>query len=504
MSLRILVVELKQETSSFNPQLTLYEDFHQAHGGDLLSARRGTDTEIAGALDVFDESDLIVEPLGGMAAWAVSGGPIRDTDLDRLIDEFTDSVAAHPDLDGAYFCLHGAMAGEQEGDPEGRVLQRARDILGDELPVVVSLDLHGIFTNRMQQNAPVFVPFHTYPHVDQYSTGRRAAEALLKLVSRQVTPTTCRVPLPMLVRGDELLTESGLFGDAIRMCQEVEASPSGLAAGVLIGNPFTDVPGLRSWVEITTDNDPRAATQAASKIARFLWERRDRLEAKLVSLATAIDTANNTDGLVVFSDAADATASGASGDSNAILSGLIAGPSAISTEFTGTALLSVVDAPAATAAVQAGAGATIDVTLGGTRDSGRFTPLPVTATVVSTHDGHFTYESGKPETAGDTAVVRIKTPTGHTDVLVTQHSVYVVGLAVFTSHGLDPTTYDVVVVKSPNGFRTHYESLAAAIAPVDVPGSTSANLHSLPFSQCPRPMFPLDQSVPDPDFPIPE
>ncbi|MEE3366798.1 MAG: MlrC C-terminal domain-containing protein, partial [Planctomycetota bacterium] len=73
-----------------------------------------------------------------------------------------------------------------------------------------------------------------------------------------------------------------------------------------------------------------------------------------------------------------------------------------------------------------------------------------------------------------------------------------------TSHGLDPTNYDVVVAKSPNGFRTHYESLAAAIAPVDVPGSTSANLHSLPFSQCPRPIFPLDDSVPNPDFPTPE
>ena len=504
MSLRILVVELKQETSSFNPQLTLYEDFHQAHGDDLLAARRGTDTEIAGALDVFQESDLTVEPLGGMAAWAVSGGPIRDSDLDRLIDEFTQSLAIHPDLDGVYFCLHGAMAGEKEGDPEGRVLQRAREILGEELPVVVSMDLHGIFTARMQHNAPVFVPFHTYPHVDQYSTGRRAAEALLRLVSGQVTPTTCRIPLPMLVRGDELLTETGLFGEAIRMCQEVEASPTGLAAGVLIGNPFTDVPGLRSWVEITTDNDTNTATRAASKIARFLWERRHRLEAELVSLSTAIDTANNTDGLVVFSDAADATASGASGDSNAILSGLIATSNDTATEFTGTALLSVVDAPAAAAAVQAGAGATIDIALGGTRDPGRFTPLPVTATVVSTHDGHFTYESGKPETAGDTAVVRIKKSSGHIDVLITQRSVYVVGLAVFTSHGLDPTNYDVVVAKSPNGFRTHYESLAAAIAPVDVPGSTSANLHSLPFSRCPRPIFPLDQSVPDPEFPSPE
>ena len=501
MPLRILVAELKQETSSFNPRLTLYEDFHQAHGNDLLSARRGTDTEIAGALDVFAEADVAVEPVGGMAAWAVSGGPIREADLDRLVDEFIDAVARHDELDAAYFCLHGAMAGQQEGDPEGRVLERARQLLGDELPLVVSLDLHAIFTDRMQQHAPVFVPFHTYPHVDQYQTGCRAAAVLLRLIADDVRPTNCRVRLPMLVRGDQLLTATGLFGDAIRMCQDIENSPSGLAAGVLIGNPFTDVPGLGSWVEITTDDDQPAADQAAGLIARFLWDRRDRLEAELVSLDTAIRTANSTDGLAVFSDAADATASGASGDSNAILAGLLGSSPLASTRFVGTALLSVVDAPAARIACDAGAGATVELDLGGTRDPDRFDPLPVTASVRSTHDGHFTYESGKPETAGETAVLRIATSAGHVDVLVTQRSVYVVGRAVFTAHGLEPTDYDVVVAKSPNGFRTHYESIAAAIVPVDVPGSTSANLHSLPFVNCPRPIFPLDLDVPEPDFP---
>ncbi|GIS63609.1 MAG: hypothetical protein CM1200mP2_58340 [Planctomycetaceae bacterium] len=163
MPIRILVAEIKQETSVFNPQLTRYEDFHQAHGDDLLSARRGTDTEIAGALDVFAEADEEILPIGGMAAWAVSGGPICDNDLDRLIEEFAEAVTRHSDVDAVYFCLHGAMAGEREGDPEGRILQRARNILGDTIPVVVSLDLHAIFTPLMHRNADVFVPFHTYP-----------------------------------------------------------------------------------------------------------------------------------------------------------------------------------------------------------------------------------------------------------------------------------------------------------------------------------------------------
>ena len=503
MPIRILVAEIKQETSVFNPQLTRYEDFHQAHGDDLLSARRGTDTEIAGALDVFAEADEEILPIGGRAAWAVAGGPICDNDLDRLIEEFAEAVTRHSDVDAVYFCLHGAMAGEREGDPEGRILQRARNILGDTIPVVVSLDLHAIFTPLMHRNADVFVPFHTYPHTDQYDTGRRSAAALLQLTRGEASPTTARISLPMLVRGDELLTATGLFGEAIRMCQDIETSECGLAAGVLIGNPFTDVPGLKSWVEVTTNSNKPAADLAARRIAEFLWNQREQLEAELVSLEEAISTSNNTQGLTVFSDAADATASGASGDSNAILSGLLGRSPDATSLFQGTALLSVVDAPAALAATAAGVGATVEVSLGGTRDPGRFDPLTVTATVLSIHDGHFTYESGKPETAGATTVLRIPTDHGHVDALVTERSIYVVGRAVFTAHGLDPAGYDMVVAKSPNGFRTHYESIAAAIVVVDVPGSTSANLHSLPFSRCPRPIFPLDEHVPTPEF-VPE
>ena len=198
--------------------------------------------------------------------------------------------------------------------------------------------------------------------------------------------------------------------------------------------------------------------------------------------------ANETDGLVVFSDAADATASGASGDSNAILKGLLA------SNFSKRALLPIVDAPAAAAAFEAGVGALINVTLGGTRDPGRFEPVAVSAQVKSLHDGQFTYENGTVGNGGRTAVLIV----GSMHVLVTERSVYVVGQRVFQDHGLNPSDYDLVVVKSPNGFRTWYESIASLIVPVDVPGSTSANLTSLPFTNCVRPIFPLDEEVPSP------
>ena len=108
------------------------------------------------------------------------------------------------------------------------------------------------------------------------------------------------------------------------MCQEIENSPGGLSAGVIIGNAFTDVPDLQSNVLVTSDGDPDRARLEAERIGRFMWEHRELFQAELTPLDEAIRIAEASPGLTVFSDAADATASGASGDSNAILKGLIA------------------------------------------------------------------------------------------------------------------------------------------------------------------------------------
>jgi len=359
-----------------------------------------------------------------------------------------------------------------------------RSILGD-VPIVASLDLHAVLTDAMVRAADVLVPFHTYPHIDQYETGQRAARVLLRLLEGDVSPSVARVELPMLVRGDELITATGRFGTAIKMCREIENSHSGLAAGVIIGNAFTDVPDLQSNVLVTTDEDPETARREAERIARFMWQNRELFQAELTPLDESIKIARRTDGLTVFSDAADATASGAPGDSNAILKGLL------DAKYPGRVLMTIVDSPAVEQAFLAGIGATIDVALGGTRDPGRFTPVTVNARVKSLSDGEFCYEDGTLGRGGRTAVLIV----GNINIVVTERSVYVVGRKVFLAQGLDPRDYDVVVVKSPNGFRTYYEEIAACIVPVDVPGATSANLKSLPFSRCVRPIFPLDEDV---------
>lgn len=96
---------------------------------------------------------------------------------------------------------------------------------------------------------------------------------------------------------------------------------------MFIGNPFTDVLDLatNSFVVANGDENLAWAKGEALSLAQNFWKVREQLFQPLFSLDEAIATAKASlgEGTVVFVDAADATSSGASGDSNAILRGIL-------------------------------------------------------------------------------------------------------------------------------------------------------------------------------------
>jgi len=199
---RILIVECMQEISSFNPIPSDYEGFH-IEWGEELYAQRGLNTSVGGALGIFEKrSDVTIVPAYG--ARSGSAGPLSAAGWARLSGELLSAVEANVHaIDGIYVSLHGAMGAESELDPEGHLLTEIRRMAGSDIPIVISLDLHGILTDRMLRQVDGLAIYHTYPHVDFADTGERAARLLLKLLDGGVRPVIARVVIPALVRGDE-------------------------------------------------------------------------------------------------------------------------------------------------------------------------------------------------------------------------------------------------------------------------------------------------------------
>jgi microcystin degradation protein MlrC len=482
---KLLIVECMQEISSFNPLPSQYENFHIERGEELY-AQRGLNTAIGGALSVFEAApDVTLVPAIG--ARAGSAGLLSAEAWQRLSSEILEAVKTRiAGVDGIYVSLHGAMGADGELDPEGYLLTAIRRMAGPDMPIVISLDLHGILTDRMLRQIDGFAIYHTYPHIDFADTGRRAAQLLLELLRGGRKPVIARAVIPALVRGDELITRTGCYGDLIRECQRIERDGTAMAAGIMIGNPFTDVPELCSQVLVMTDDDESVARREAERLAQEFWPQRFRMQGKLIPLDRAIAQAGAIDGPVVFTDAADATSSGATGDSNAILKALR------DAGYQKRVLAQIVDPHAAAAAHKAGVGATIDATLGGFYDARRFEPMPVRAEIQLLSNGRSRLETMKIGLdAGPTAVLTFDNFT----VVVLSRTVSLFDRAMYYSNGLDPQDFDLIVVKSPHTEHHMYDGWVEKNFNIDAPGATSANLKSLGHTICARPMYPLDENV---------
>jgi microcystin degradation protein MlrC len=484
---RILIAECKQEVSTFNPVLSGYEDFTIRHGQEILNYHRCVRSEVGGALSVFDATPEVELVPTFSAHFITSGGRLADAAFERLAGQLLASIKAAPPVDGIYLSLHGAMATQSEVDPEGYLLAETRKIVGERVPIVISLDLHAILTDRMLEHADAAVAFHTYPHVDFFGTGERSAKLLLRIVAGEIWPVTAKVTVPALVRGDELITETGSIRHAVNAAKAIEQTPGGLSAAMIWGNPFTDVPALASNSFVVTDNDAARAKREALRIANLFWEHHDKMQVPLTSLTDAARiTKENTSGTVVLVDAADATSSGASGDSNAMLRALI------EVGYEGTALIPIVDPEAVAAAFAARVGNPVRSTVGGALDQRRFTPLPIEGCVRMLSDGWFHSETTRELwQAGKTAVIQSGTFT----LIVTSRAVSLYDRALFLAHGCDPWHFGAVVVKSPHCEPQMFKAWAGRYVDVDAPGSTSANLRSLGHTRCARPIFPLDLDV---------
>ena len=485
---RILIAECKQEVSTFNPHLSGYSDFGIRHGQALIDYHRTVRNEIGGALSVFDETSNIELIPTYSAFFITSGGTLAADAWTRISTEFLDAIRNAPPADAVYFCMHGAMASETELDPEGYLLSETRRILGPNIPIVVSLDLHGIPTRRMFELSDAIVAYHTYPHVDFFQTGQRAARLLLKIMDGKARPITARIRIPALVRGDELITATGRFGESIQLALNAESHPSGLSAGMFIGNPFTDVPELATYAFSVTDADPASAAANAHAMAKAFWIHHERMQVPLLSLEeTATTVLAHKGGTLGLVDAADATSSGASGDSNAVLETLL------QAGYTGRTLIPIVDAQAVKNAFAAGIGQSITTSIGGTLDPSRFRPIQISGRVRLLSDGLFRSESfGELWDSGPTAVLECN----HFTLVVSSRGVNLYDRSFFLAHGQDPRRFDAVVIKSPHCQPHMYADWCARLLNIDAPGSSSANLPYLGHQRALRPLFPLDPHVP--------
>ena len=390
--MRIAIGGFLHESHSFASQPTTYQDFvHPAgfpplcHGATLVDALRHASVPAAGAISVVEAEGATIIPL----AWGLANpaAPVRDEAFERiaaLICALLSLALDDGPLDGVYLDLHGAAMVDSFPDAEGELLRRVRAVIGETLPLAISLDPHANLTEAMVNLTDVVVPFRTYPHVDMKDAGARATKLLFDRIRRGrpwkkawrrldfwiPLGAQCTLMPPM----EHLMAERATIAER----------PGIAELAFCFGFPYADFDGCGPALAVYADNQ-HAADEVAGEFLNLVNLRESEFTQELFSSKAAVAEARRQTatgiGPVIIADTQDNPGGGGHGDTTELLSELVL------QHARGAVLCLINDRESAAACHAAGEGKTVSLSLGGKSDR---LPYQCPARVERLTDGHFT------------------------------------------------------------------------------------------------------------------
>jgi microcystin degradation protein MlrC len=481
---RIAVGGFLHETNTFAPTKATYDDF--VHGGGWPGMTRGADVfkkmhhinaGLAGFIEVAEANGWELVPT--ISCGASPSAHVTKDAFERIVKVMVDGIRAAGPLDAVYLDLHGAMVTEHFDDGEGEILARVRRVIGKDLPLVVSLDLHANVTPAMVEHADALIAYRTYPHVDMADTGRASAKHLaLLLKSKQKFAKAFR-QLPFLIPISWQCTNDqptkGIYQKLAAL--ESDAVPTLSFAPGFPAADFADCgPSVFAYGKTQADADA-----AADAITKIIVGHEDDFDGRIYSpddgVRHAMQLARTANKPIVIADTQDNPGAGGDSDTTGMLRALVRN------KATRAAIGVIYDPVSAKAAHDAGVGATVTLALGGKSGIPGDAPYQESFIVEKLSDGRFVapgpYYGGRDMDMGPSAALRI----GDVRVVVSSHKAQLADQSMYRYVGIEPTEQSILVNKSSVHFRADFEPIAETLLICAAPGAMPADTATLPWTR---------------------
>jgi microcystin degradation protein MlrC len=495
MASRVLIAQFMHETNTFSKLSTTLEDYRRqrlVEGPAIVPSFTGTRNELGGFIDAARLHGW--EPVWGVAANTIPSGPLTRETWEHISGLILDAARGSRDgkgpVDAVCLSLHGAMVSETEDDAEGALLEAVRTVVGPDVPVVATLDLHANATERMARNANALVSYRTYPHVDGYERAVQAAQLVEDALRGRKHPR-CLLVQPAMLKGADhgRTTQPGIMRDLLARAEAFERQPGLNAVSIQVGFTWSDIPWAGPSIAVSHEPGAEdAARQAAEALIAEMWARRTEFSSSYRSIADAVEAARaHGDRPLVLAEGTDNPGGGGYNDAPNLLRALL--EAGIANVAVGT----IYDPGTVRQALKAGVGARLEVALGGHTDPSLGAPVRAMAEVMNLSDGNFRNDgpmnAGVQVALGPTAVLRLG---DRIDVVTTSTRMHTIDLQVFLSQGIDPLARTVLVVKSSQHFRAAFEPIAREVMLVDAGGLCSTDASRFSYAKLRRPIWPLD------------
>ena len=478
---RVAIGGFLHETNTFAPTKADYDAF--MHGGgrasiddaaSVLTTMRGINAGQAGFIAVADANGWDIVPT--IACAASPSAHVTEEAFERITATMVDRIKAAGPLDGVYLDLHGAMVTEHREDGEGEILARVRQVIGPDVPLVASLDLHANVTPEMMAQADALIAYRKYPHTDMADTGRACARHLaLLLKSRQRLAKAFR-QLPFLIAISWQCTNDqpakGIYQKLAAL--ESDAVPT---LSFAFGFPAADIrdcgPSVFAYGRTQADADA-AADSIAALVERHENDFDGPIHTPDEGVLLAMKLAATASKPIVIADTQDNPGAGGNSDTTGMLRALVRNGASAATGV-------ICDPQSARAAHAAGVGATVTLDLGGKSGIPGDAPYRETFVVEQLSDGRFVapgpFYGGRDMDMGPSACLRI----GDVRVVVGSYKAQLADQAMYRYVGIEPTAQKILVNKSSVHFRADFEPIAEKLLICAAPGPMPADPATLPW-----------------------
>ncbi|MHB1022224.1 MAG: M81 family metallopeptidase [Acidobacteriaceae bacterium] len=490
--MRVAVLGFLHESNTFLSVPTSYQDFERTsltRNQDMVARWKGAHHELGGMIAGCEETGL--EIAGGMATFALPSGTITADAYERLASELMAALKDVLPVEGVLVALHGATVSEKYRDADGEILRRIREIVGPELPVIVTLDLHANISHAMVRHSNTIIAYRTNPHLDQFDRGREAARLLDRTLRGQVHPVQAVITPPLLIQLSRQYTDeqpaSLLYADL----GEVLRWPGILSASVTLGFYYADVAEMGMAFLAVADGDASLAQRAAAWLTGRAWERRHQFTCELPDAKTAVSMALQSHNKpVVLMDIGDNVGGGSPADSTILLREIL-------DQHGQNALVILYDPNAVQQCLLAGIRSEVSLQAGAKTDTLHGTPVQIQGRVRTLSDGIFIEKQIRHGgwgggDQGITAVV--ETREKHT-IILTSHRMAPMSLEQIISLGVHPEWKDLLIVKGVNAPRAAYAPIAGEFLLVGTPGVTSDDPGQFHYKHRRKPLFPLEMNT---------
>ena len=449
--------------------------------------------ETPGFVAAMDASGPWV-PVGITLAMTEPNGPVEHGFFLELLDTIERRLRAALPVDAVYICSHGAAVTTEEDDPDGVLFALVRRIVGPDVPIAATLDLHANVSARMVHSLDAFIGYRTNPHLDMRERGAEAAAAIREMLAG-MRPQAAFIRLPIVPPTVTMLTAAGPYAEMINLGQQ-RMNPEILNVSVMGGFAFADTADNGLAVIVTARHDKHAAEVLAREIAELGWANRARFYPQLTSLDEAVEKAlavgrDQSLPALAFADVADNPGGGGRGNTTFLLRAFV--EAGVKNSLLGV----FYDPPLAAEAHRYGLHYQFDARFNREETTKFSEPWSAPARVVALTDGNCVgrrgiYAGMKLE-LGPCAALRV----GGVTVVVISHRVQCADPIFFEMMGLDIGRARSVVVKSRGHFRGGFDEFFGPdqIVEVDLPGLTSPVLSRFDWQRLPRPVIPLDDNV---------